>query len=140
MPTLRGGLLFVNKTPFSSSLSNNRDDSDGLKEIHKHVQKSRDFEKEKENRRKLRKARLLPLWTPISVAPERTPAELVVLTSTEIPPSTNITPSTASATITNHEEVNNDCSSKEGHTDESHLLVASDNITENEKATHDKWN
>jgi hypothetical protein len=69
MPTHKAGLLFINKTSSSRSLSNSKSDAD-LKEIHKHVQKSRDFDREKEIRRQARKARLSSYgWAPIRVAP-----------------------------------------------------------------------
>ncbi|KIW95895.1 uncharacterized protein Z519_02960 [Cladophialophora bantiana CBS 173.52] len=75
MPANKAGLLFVNKTPLSKSLSNSKGDLECSREIHKHVQKSRDYEKEKENRRKVKRARLFSLgWTPVSVAPRQTPA------------------------------------------------------------------
>jgi hypothetical protein len=69
MPTHKAGLLFINKTSNSRSLSNSKSDA-VLKEIHQHVQKSRDFEHEKEIRRQARKARLSSYgWAPIRVAP-----------------------------------------------------------------------
>ncbi|KAJ9607263.1 hypothetical protein H2200_008336 [Cladophialophora chaetospira] len=70
----RGGLLFVNKTPSSRSLSNSKTDTEDLKEIHKHVQKSRDYGKEKEDRKRLKRARLSHIrWTPVPVAPRQAP-------------------------------------------------------------------
>ena len=81
-----GGLLFVNKTSLSRSFSNSKADADDLKEIHKHVQKSRDYGKEKETRKKLKRARLLSSrGTPISVAPRQTPAVAALLTPPETP-------------------------------------------------------
>lgn len=90
-------LLFVNKTSSSKSLSNNKGDVDGLREINKHVQRSRDYEKERENRRNLRRARLLPLgWAPYSIThgqslgtnPPSTLAAEVTVDSLPSPPET----------------------------------------------------
>ncbi|EXJ61404.1 uncharacterized protein A1O5_11719 [Cladophialophora psammophila CBS 110553] len=88
MPANKAGLLFVNKTPLSKSLSNSKGDLESSREIHKHVQKSRDYEKEKENRRKLKRARLFSLgWTPVSVAPRQTPASAPLSVHPETPSS-----------------------------------------------------
>ncbi|KEF60274.1 uncharacterized protein A1O9_05124 [Exophiala aquamarina CBS 119918] len=62
------GLLFVNKTVSSKSLSNSKADSQNLREINQHVQKSRDLGKERQNRRLVKRSGTLPLgWT--SLAP-----------------------------------------------------------------------
>jgi hypothetical protein len=93
MPTPKAGLLFVNKTSSSKSLSNSKGDLDGLREIHKHVQKSRDYEKERENRRQLKRARLLPLgWVPISVAPKQAPVAIALPTPPETPAVKDVRP------------------------------------------------
>ncbi|KIW73391.1 hypothetical protein PV04_01517 [Phialophora macrospora] len=95
MPSHKAGLLFVNKTSSSRSLSNSKGDSERLREIHKHVQKSRDYEKEKENRRIARNARLLPLgWKPVSVAPRQAPGAAPLPTPPETPLSSEARPST----------------------------------------------
>ncbi|KAH0843885.1 hypothetical protein FOPE_08735 [Fonsecaea pedrosoi] len=88
MPPHKAGLLFVNKTPESKSLSNSKGDVESSRQIHKHVQKSRDYEQEKETRRKLKRARLFSLgWTPVSVAPRQTPASEPLPVLSEAPPS-----------------------------------------------------
>ncbi|KIW24401.1 uncharacterized protein PV07_10119 [Cladophialophora immunda] len=88
MPAHKAGLLFVNKTPSSKSLSNSKGDLESSRQIHKHVQKSRDYQQEKETRRKLKRARLLSLgWTPVSVAPRQTPASAPLSVSSDTPPS-----------------------------------------------------
>ncbi|KAK4941162.1 hypothetical protein LTR10_018835 [Elasticomyces elasticus] len=71
MPTHKSGLLFVNKTSRSKSLTNSRDDTEGLREIQQHAQRSRDYEKEKERRKRLRKSNLPLGWVPISSEPTR---------------------------------------------------------------------
>ena len=69
MPAHNADLLFVNKTSSSRSLSNSKADTEHLKEIQQHVQKSRNYRKEKAERREVKRARLLSLgWTPISAA------------------------------------------------------------------------
>ncbi|KAJ9641745.1 hypothetical protein H2204_002807 [Knufia peltigerae] len=53
------------------SLTNSRDDVDGRREIQQHAQKSRDYNKERERRRKLKRSRVPIGWTYISPAPSR---------------------------------------------------------------------
>ncbi|KAI1623649.1 hypothetical protein EDD37DRAFT_609861 [Exophiala viscosa] len=72
MPTHNPGLLFVNKTSRSKSLTNSRDDIEGLREIQQHAQKSRDYEKEKKRRGRLRTSKLPIGWASISSASTRT--------------------------------------------------------------------
>ncbi|KAI1611496.1 hypothetical protein EDD36DRAFT_497367 [Exophiala viscosa] len=72
MPTHNPGLLFVNKTSRSKSLTNSRDDIEGLREIQQHAQKSRDYEKEKMRRGRLRTSKLPIGWASISSASTRT--------------------------------------------------------------------
>lgn len=74
MPTQEPGLLFVNKTSRSKSLTNSRDDTEGLRQIQQHAQKSRDYEKEKEQKRRLRRSKLPVGWAPISSASTKPPA------------------------------------------------------------------
>lgn len=117
MPAHKAGLLFVNKTPSSRSLSNSKGDSESLKEIHQHVQKSRDYEKEKENKRKLKRARLLPVgWTPITVAPKQAPPAATALPTTgpNKPPSKNPVPLAIRIDATRRAEADSRCCASPG--------------------------
>ncbi|OAP56065.1 hypothetical protein AYL99_09244 [Fonsecaea erecta] len=104
----KAGLLFVNKTASSKSLSNSRGDLEGSRQIHKHVQKSRDYEQEKENRRKLKRARLFSLgWAPVSVAPRQTPASAPL--SDAPPPSPGIRSVALRPRVLQRRETGSDC-------------------------------
>lgn len=71
------GLLFVNKTSSSKSLSNSKADSQDLREINQHVQKSRDLGRERQNRRRVKRSSILPLgWT--SLSPTHSPSHLLL--------------------------------------------------------------
>lgn len=88
-----GGLLFVNKTSFSRSFSNNKGDAEDLKEIYQHAQKSRDYEEERETRKRLRRSRLLSSGrTPIAVAPRQVPSAATLPTPPETPISNGVRP------------------------------------------------
>lgn len=67
------GLLFVNKTPTSKSLSNSKADSQDLREINQHVQKSRDLGKERQNRKRVKRSSIPLGWTSLSSLPLPTP-------------------------------------------------------------------
>ncbi|KIX95709.1 uncharacterized protein Z520_08416 [Fonsecaea multimorphosa CBS 102226] len=101
MPAHKAGLLFVNKTASSKSLSNSKGDVEDSRQIHKHVQKSRDYEKEKETRRKLKRARLFSLgWAPVSVAPRQT------LDSAPLPVLSDASPSKGTRSVALRPHVN----------------------------------
>lgn len=55
-------LLFVNKTADSKSLSNSKADTDNVREINQHVQRSRDLTKERLKKRRLSRSRLPLGW------------------------------------------------------------------------------
>ncbi|RVX69911.1 hypothetical protein B0A52_05746 [Exophiala mesophila] len=58
----RLALLFVNKTADSKSLSNSKADTDNVREINQHVQRSRDLIKERLKKRRLSRSRLPLGW------------------------------------------------------------------------------
>jgi hypothetical protein len=124
MPSHKAGLLFVNKTPSSRSLSNSKGDSDHLREIHKHVQKSRDYKKEKENRRNVRNARLLPLgWTPVSVAPRQAPGTAPLPTPPETPSSKEVRSSAIDLDAIQREDADSKRCHLDPHLDEAPKLA-----------------
>lgn len=57
------GLLFVNKTSLSTSLSNSKADSQHLRRINQHAQKSRDLGQERQNRRRVKRSNVPLGWT-----------------------------------------------------------------------------
>lgn len=66
------GLLFVNKTSLSKSLSNSRADSQDLREINQHVQRSRDLGRERQSRRRVKKSSIPLGWTFLPPPPPST--------------------------------------------------------------------
>ncbi|KAK5048262.1 hypothetical protein LTR84_005932 [Exophiala bonariae] len=66
------GLLFVNKTSLSKSLSNSKADSQDLREINQHVQRSRDLGKERKSRRRVKRSSIPLGWTFLPPPPSPT--------------------------------------------------------------------
>lgn len=66
------GLLFVNKTSLSTSLSNSKADSQNLRRINQHAQKSRDLGQERQNRRHVKRSNIPLGWTLLPPRPSPT--------------------------------------------------------------------